>query len=251
MFKTLEDKGFTVNLGKCSFANSSVKFLGHIIGSGRHSPDPQKVEVIRRMSRPTTKKEVRSILGLTSYYREYFPNLAELTLPLTELTKKHLPNKVQWSERAEQSYQEIKRCLVDIPSLYTPDLDKPFQLYTDASATAIGACLSQRNDNGKENPIAFFSRKLTDTQRRWSTIEREAFSVIEALKKFDTWIFGAEIEVISDHNPLTFLTHSQPQGAKLARWALALQRYNVSIVYRKGTSHGNADALSRLPCPGQ
>ncbi|GFW69504.1 retrovirus-related Pol polyprotein from transposon 17.6 [Trichonephila clavipes] len=135
------------------------------------------------------------------------------------------------------------------PSLYTPDLSKPYQLYTDASATAIGACLSQNDEKGKENPIAFFSKKLTETQTRWATIEREAYAVIEALKRFDSWIFGAEIEVISDHNPLTYLTLTTPQSAKLTRWALALQRYNIAISYRKGVKHGNADALSRLPIP--
>ncbi|GFS80786.1 retrovirus-related Pol polyprotein from transposon opus [Trichonephila clavipes] len=151
-----------------------------------------------------------------------------------------LPNKL---------FTKLKAQLVKAPSLYTPDLSKPYQLYTDASATAIGACLSQNDEKGKENPIAFFSKKLTETQTRWATIEREAYAVIEALKRFDSWIFGAEIEVISDHNPLTYLTLTTPQSAKLTRWALALQRYNIAISYRKGVKHGNADALSRLPIP--
>ncbi|GFW28786.1 retrovirus-related Pol polyprotein from transposon opus [Trichonephila clavipes] len=153
------------------------------------------------------------------------------------------------NEVAEQAFTKLKAQLVKAPSLYTPDLSKPYQLYTDASATAIGACLSQNDEKGKENPIAFFSKKLTETQTRWATIEREAYAVIEALKRFDSWIFGAEIEVISDHNPLTYLTLTTPQSAKLTRWALALQRYNIAISYRKGVKHGNADALSRLPIP--
>jgi hypothetical protein len=82
---------------------------------------------------------------------------------------------------------------------------------------------------------------------KWSTIEREAFCMLEALRKFDTWLFGAKIEIVSDHNPLAYLTKNLPHGAKLARWALALQRYNVTVTYRKGSRHGNADALSRLP----
>ncbi|GBM37383.1 Retrovirus-related Pol polyprotein from transposon 297 [Araneus ventricosus] len=133
-----------------------------------------------------------------------------------------------------------------MPTLHTPDISRPFWLYTDASATAIGACLAQHDDVGKELPIAFFSKKLTPTQMKWSTIEREAFCVLEALKKFDTWIFGSKIQVVSDHNPLTYLTSSAPHGAKLSRWALALQRYNLTISYRKGVQHGNADALSRV-----
>ncbi|GFY25298.1 uncharacterized protein TNCV_2484181 [Trichonephila clavipes] len=100
---------------------------------------------------------------------------------------------------------------------------------------------------GKREVTEF--KKLTETQTRWETTEREAYVVIEALKHFDSWVFGAEIEVISDHNPLTYLTLTTPQSSKLTRWALALQRYNVAISYRKGVKHGNADALSRLPIP--
>ncbi|GFQ79690.1 retrovirus-related Pol polyprotein from transposon 297 [Trichonephila clavata] len=134
-----------------------------------------------------------------------------------------------------------------MPSLHTPDLSRPFLLFTDASATAIGACLVQHNDHMEEMPIAFFSKKLTLAQMKWATIEREVFNVLEALRKFDTWIFGSQIiQVISDHDPLTYLNNSVPHSAKLTRWALALQRYYVKVSYRRGSAHGNADALSRL-----
>lgn len=247
VFRTLRDVGLTVNLEKCEFGKKQVKFLGHVIGSGIHSPDPQKVEAIRNMPRPITKKEVRSIMGLASYYRDYIKNFAAIVLPLTNLTKKSVPNCIPWEREAEEAFQKLKDELVRMPSLYTPNLNKPFQLYTDASAYAIGACLAQKDEMGREKPIAFFSKKLSATQMRWATIEREAYCVLESLKKFDTWIFASEIEVVSDHNPLQYLTQSVPHGAKLTRWALALQRYNVTVSYRKGSKHGNADALSRLP----
>ncbi|GFX77387.1 hypothetical protein TNCV_2955851 [Trichonephila clavipes] len=81
----------------------------------------------------------------------------------------------------------------------------------------------------------------------WSTIEREAYAVLSALKKLDCWIFGSQIQVVSDHNPLIFLTKRLPHGTKMACWDLALQRYDLRIIYRKGKNHGNADAISRLP----
>ncbi|GFV89299.1 retrovirus-related Pol polyprotein from transposon 297 [Trichonephila clavipes] len=173
----------------------------------------------------STKKEIRSFLGLTSYYREYIPNFASLVLPLTELTKNRVPNIIPWNEAAEQAFTKLKAQLVKIKgttSLYTPNLSNPYQLYTDASVTAIGACLCQNDKKGKENPIEFFIKKLTETQNRWANIEREAYAVIEAL---------------------TYLTLTTPQSAKLTRWALTLQRYNIAISYRKGVKHGNADAL--------
>ncbi|GFT30126.1 retrovirus-related Pol polyprotein from transposon 17.6 [Trichonephila clavipes] len=100
-----DSKGqFTINLNKCNFARRRVKFLGHVVGSGQHSPDPGKVESIKNISVPTTKKEIRSFLGLTSYYREYIPNFASLVLPLTELTKNRVPNIIPWNEVAEQAF---------------------------------------------------------------------------------------------------------------------------------------------------
>ncbi|GFW21481.1 retrovirus-related Pol polyprotein from transposon 17.6 [Trichonephila clavipes] len=140
VFQTIQRVGFTINLKKCNFARRCVKFLGHVVGSGQHSPDPGKVESIKNVSLPTTKKEIRSFLGLTSYYREYIPNFASLVLPLTELTKNRVPNIIPWNEIAEQAFTKLKAQLVKAPSLYTPDLSKPYQLYTNASATAIGAC---------------------------------------------------------------------------------------------------------------
>lgn len=242
----LHTVGLKVNLKKCDFGKSQVRFLGHIVGSGKHAPDPQKIEAMQRLARPTTKKELRGIIGLASYYRDYIQDFSTIVLPLTNLTKKRVPNNIPWSAEEEASFQKLKQKLTEIPLLYTPVLDRPYQLYTDASATAVGACLAQQDDEGKERPIAFFSRKLTPCQTRWATIEREAYAVLSALSKFDTWVFGAQIQIVSDHNPLTYLTHRMPQGAKLARWALALQRYNLSITYRKGSKHGNADALSRI-----
>ncbi|GBL76369.1 Retrovirus-related Pol polyprotein from transposon 297 [Araneus ventricosus] len=178
-------------------------------------------------SMPSTKKELRSFLGLASYYRYYIPNFPEIVLPLTDLTKRKVSNILPWSIEAEEAFVKIKDELIRMPTLHTPNISRPFWLYTDASATAIGECLAQHDDVGKELPIAFFSKN--PTQMKWSTIEREAFCVLEALKKFDTWVFGGKIQVVSDHNPLTYLTSNAPHGAKLSRWALALQRYNYIV----------------------
>ncbi|GFX35236.1 retrovirus-related Pol polyprotein from transposon 297 [Trichonephila clavipes] len=127
VFKSLQEVGLKVNLEKCAFGRKSVKFLGHIVGSGKHSPDPEK-------------------------------NFSQLVLPLTNLTKKNIPKDIPWESSAEESFVRLKEELVKMPSLHTPDLSRPFLLFTDASATAIGACLAQHNDHMEEMPIAFFSK---------------------------------------------------------------------------------------------
>ncbi|GBL92132.1 Retrovirus-related Pol polyprotein from transposon 297 [Araneus ventricosus] len=163
VFRKWKEVGLTVNLEKYAFGQNQVKFLGHVVGSGQHSPDPEMAEVLRNLSRPSTKKELRSFLGLASYYRDYISNFSEIVLPLTDLTKRKVSNVLISSIEAEEAFVKIKDEIIRMPTLHTPDISRPFWLYTDASATAIGACLAQHDDVGKELPIAFFSKKLTPT----------------------------------------------------------------------------------------
>ena len=136
---------------------------------------------------------------------------------------------------------------VDRP-LQVIDWTRPFNLYSDASDYCVAGALSQTDTNGKEMPIAFYSKKLNSTQRAWATIHKEAYAVLEGLRKFRHWIFGYNINVFSDHNPLKFVTESAPASAKLTRWTLALQEYDLSFHYKPGASDAMAvpDCLSRL-----
>nr|XP_037272753.1 uncharacterized protein LOC119164637 [Rhipicephalus microplus] len=247
VFETLKRVNLKVKRDKCQIARPSIRYLGHVVGSGRHAPDPEKLAAIKGLKAPETKRELRSVLGLCGYYRSYVKDYAEVARPLTELTGKRVPNRIPWSAEAERAFQRLKIALCEAAALSTPDPERPYWLFTDASAVAAGVCLSQRADDGTEMPIAFASHKFSPTQTRWSTIEREAFAVIWGLKRFDFWLFGAQVTVVSDHNPLAFLTQGTLPGAKLTRWALALQRYHVVVQHRKGVEHGNADALSRVP----
>jgi hypothetical protein len=140
----------------------------------------------------------------------------------------------------------LKADLCNATALHAIDYSRDFGLLVDASATTIGCCLIQWTDDGVEKPIAFASMKLSPTQTRWATIEREAFAVIWALRKFRSWLFLSKVTVFSDHNPLTFLTESAPKSAKLARWALALQEFNIDFRYRCGRKNAAADFLSRM-----
>ena len=133
--------------------------------------------------------------------------------------------------------------------LYPVDFDKPLNLFVDASSNSVSAALTQLDDNGKHLPVAFVSTKLTETQKRWSVIEREAYAlyaVIVALRKYRHWMFGTIVYIYSDHNPLSFLTESVPKSAKLMRWALSLQQFSIVFQYYPGKKNVVADCLSRL-----
>ncbi|GFS88205.1 retrovirus-related Pol polyprotein from transposon 17.6 [Trichonephila clavipes] len=187
VFKRLEHFNFSVNLGKCEFARQKVKYLRHVIGSGRHSPDKERIKAIQNLQAPTTKKQLRSALGLClcNFYRQYIPNFAKIALPLTELTKKKVPNEIPWSKEAENAFKELKTALCQL--------------------------------DGEDNihPIAFGSQKLNPSQQKWSTIEREAYAIIWALKRFETLLCGAKIFLLTNHNPLVFLTSAASQCPRL------------------------------------
>ncbi|GFY05479.1 retrovirus-related Pol polyprotein from transposon 17.6 [Trichonephila clavipes] len=118
IFKRLEHFNFSVNLGKCEFARQKVKYLGHVIGSGRHSPDKERIKAIQNLQAPTSKKQLRSALRLCNFYRQYIPNFAKIALLLTELTKKKVPNEIPWSKEAENAFKELKTALCGITELW-------------------------------------------------------------------------------------------------------------------------------------
>ena len=246
--EAIRASGITLNIRKCTFAKSEVKFVGHLIGSGRRRADPEKVSTVYALRATETKKQLRQILGFFSFLRDYIPQFAEGARPLTDLTSKRVPNRVPWGESQQLALDKLKELLVDatINPLYIIDMSKPFNIHVDASDYAAGGILTQTMENGSEKPIAFASCKFNATQRNWATIEKEAFSALWALQKFKHWIFGRMVTVYTDHNPITFLTESSPKSAKLMRWLLAISEFEVNFKYRVGKLNVAADCVSRM-----
>jgi hypothetical protein len=131
-------------------------------------------------------------------------------------------------------------------TLITPRYDREFIIHTDASGVAVGGMLSQFDDRGVLRPIAYASKKFSECQSRWSAIDREAFAILYALQKFGVIVFGSKIILYSDHNPLQFMTKGNPSSAKLLRWSLAIQKYDLDVRHIKGSDNKVADCLSRL-----
>ena len=238
--------GLTLNFHKCQFAQTRVPFVGYIVGSGGFVPDPSKIEAIKNMKEPQTKTEVRRALGVFSFYRSHVKDFARIAQPLTDLTGGKTPSQFQLGTKEKEAFIELKSRISRAPVLASPRFGEPFCLYTDASQFAVGCCLAQSDDRGIEFPVAYASQRLTSTQNAWSTVEKEAYAVIWAVTKFRTIVFGAQITVYSDHNPLRFLAECAPKSAKLTRWALALQEFDISVKYKKGSANTLADGLSRI-----
>jgi len=251
-FTVIRQANLTLNLKKSSFARSEITMVGHVIGSGKHCPDPEKLSVLQNLERPTTKSELRRLLGMFGYYRNYVAGFAGLAKPLTDLTGNEIPVDIPWGEEQEHAFQRLRNAMCSSPVMMSPRFGEPFSLQTDASGTCVGCCLGQWDETGNEHPIAYASQKLSTTQCNWAVIEKEAYAVMWGLQKYRSITFGSEITVYVDHNPLTYLSEMAPSSAKLTRWLLALQEFNLKIVYKRGVDHKVADFLSRVstrkPC---
>ena len=183
-------------------------------------------------------------MGLIGFYRKYIPNFAAIASPLTDRTRKGLPNIVEWGESHEKSFQTLKAKLAQSPILHLPVLSQQFILRTDASDTGVGAVLLQDFD-GVKFPIAFASKKLTRCQVKYSVIERECLAVIWAVQKFEPFLYGREFVLETDHQPLSCIQKSRVANGRIMRWALALQPFRFRVVAIKGRDNVGADYMSR------
>jgi hypothetical protein len=247
--EVIRQSGFTLSLKKCNWAQPSVKFLGSIIGSGQRRADPDKVETVKNLRIPETKKQVRQILGFLGHFQEYIPEFAKLAKPLTDLTGKQYSHRIPWGHLEQSAFEELKSRLIKatIEPIGTIDCKKPFLIMVDSCDYAVGGILTQTDENNSYRPVAFASSKLSETQRRWATIEKECYALIWSLKKFKPWIFCVPTVVQTDHNPLTYLTNTAPKNSKLMRWLLAIQEFNnVRFEFRAGKSNVAADCVSRM-----
>ncbi|MCG8033371.1 MAG: DDE-type integrase/transposase/recombinase [Candidatus Thiodiazotropha taylori] len=253
VFDKLREHGLRLKLKKCSFLKSETNYLGFVINEQGIKPEARKVNVIKALAPPTTVREVRSLVGMCSYYRRFIPHFSEIAEPIIALTRKYA--KFKWDNKCQKAFETLKDKLSEFPVLGYPDPNRKYILYTDASHDCIGACLTQPCDDvlgsdpceRNERPIYYLSHKLSDTQTRWSTIEKEAFAIHFALQKLDHYLHNAEFVIKTDHKPLKYLLDSPIQNKKIQLWALGISGYNCRIEYIKGTDNSCADLLSRIP----
>ena len=244
IFDKLRLHRLKLKLKKCSFLKRETHYLGFIISEDSIKPDENKVEAIRSLPVPTCVKEVRSFIGMCSYYRRFIPNFSQIAEPIIALTRKYAHFK--WSDVHQKAFQYLKDSLTCVPLLSYPDSNAPYVLYTDASDTCIGACLTQVCE-GEEKPIYYLSHKLSRTQCKWSVVEKEAFAIHFALQKLDYYLHNSSFVIRTDHKPLKYLLESPMQNKKIQLCALSMSGYNCSIEYIAGTTNTCADLLSRHP----
>ena len=237
---------------KCSFIASSVSYLGYRIDKDGIHPTEEKVKAIREAPTPLNVTQLKSYLGLLSYYNRFLPHLPTVLAPLYKLLHHDVP--WQWSEVENSAFSHSKELLTSNDVLVQFDETLPLLLACDASQYGIGAVLAHRYPDGSERPIAFGSRTLTATEQKYSQIEKEGLACVFGVKKFHCYLYGHHFSLITDHKPLLSLfSRKKPisiqSSARIQRWALTLTAYEYDFCYKSSPNHANADALSHLPLP--
>ena len=223
--------------------------MGHVLSEQGAEADTGKVRAISEMPVPNDKQGVMRFCGMVNYLNHFCPNLSDVIKPLFDLTKQD--RDFVWTDVHEEAFKKAKQLISSSPCLAYFDVNKPITIQADASQYGLGAALLQPNESGHLQPVAYTSCKLRPNEELWAQIEKECLAIVAACDKWDQWIYGREVAVQSDHQPLETIfkkpLHAAPR--RLQKMMMRLQRYRVRVTYKKGTSLLLADTLSRSSLP--
>lgn len=240
VLKRARDSGVKFNKEKSKILKSEIKYVGHIFSKDGIKPDMDKIEAIKQVPRPENKDKLRQFLGMVTYVSKFIPNLSQISYNLRQLIKKD--NVYDWQEIHEKEFCHLKQILMESPVLQYYNPEQPITLSVDSSKNGMGAVILQ---NG--GPIAYASKCLTETQEKYSQIEKETLAILFGCKKFHQYLYGNTFIIESDHQPLEtiFKKTFDKIPLRLQRMILSLQNYDFQVKYKPGKHLYFADALSR------
>ncbi len=235
-----KDKGVKFNIPKMQFKKPEVVYNGNVIGAEGMKPDDLKVKAIADMPPPESKEGVRRLIGMLNYLSAYIPNMSTVTGPIRCLLKSEV--QFQWMPEQQAALDQIKLILSSKPVLRFFDEKKEVTIQADSSSTGLGACLIQEG-----RPVSYASRSLTETEIRWSQIEKELLAIVFATERFHQYIYGRDVVVHSDHRPLETILKKPIHSAtpRIQVMMLKLMRYRLDVKYVPGSELYIADTLSR------
>ena len=243
VFERLRAAGLKLHPNKCFLFQRRVAFLGHVLSEDGIEVQAEKVETVCNWPTPQRLTDLRSFLGLCSYYRRFIPGFADIAAPLHALQRKNV--RFEWTEQQETAFNELKARLTTAPVLGVPRDEGVFYLDTDASDVGLGAVLSQGQD-GSEVVIAYASRTLSRPERNYDVTRRELLAVVYGLRTYKQYLLGWHFVMrFFDHAALQWLRRTPEPMGQQARWLAFMEQFHFDVVHRAGSRHGNADGLSR------
>ena len=241
VFTRLRTVRLYLNTEKCRWFQLQLKILGHLISENSIKMDPEKIKAISIWDKPKTIHNLQQFAGICGYYRRFIEQYAHGAKPIYDV----MNGKTEWNDSTQAAFELLKKKLTSYPILRFPNFKAQFIVHTDASGFAVGAVLSQKDENGYEYVCAYASRMLKGAEIHYGITEKECLAVWWAIKEFRVYIHGTEFVVVTDHSALQWLMKLQNPQGRLARWILFLQTFQFTIIHRAGKKHVNADALSR------
>ncbi len=204
MFKALQEASLMMKLKKCKFAQKELRFLGHIISAEGIKTDPDKITKMVTLASLTNLKELRSRLGLFSYYRQYIKGFSDITRPMYELTREENSKPVLFEQTVakQKAFKTIKAKLTIASVVAHPNFDKLFILYTNASEGGVGAILYQKGDDRRERIIACASKTYNEYEKKYPITEQECLAVIQNVEKFKQYLSVKPFKIITDYMAL-------------------------------------------------
>ena len=241
----LREKNVSVNPAKCRFGMRSVEYVGHVVDEKGLTMSEKKIAKVVDFNLPATVKQLRSFLGLVNFFRDHIRDHSRIVKPLHDMIDNKNKNKsapLRWTDAAKAAFAEMKTRVAHLQKLFFITDEDPIFLYTDASDYGIGAYLFQVVD-GKEQPIAFYSKSLTGSQLNWLTIEKECYAIFVALREFEYLLQSRFFTLKTDHHNLIHLNESA--NKRVRRWKIEIQQYDFDIEHVRGQDNIVADAFSR------
>ena len=248
VFNRFKEYGILIHPNKCELGVSSLHFLGHVINSDGIQPLGSKVSAIRDFPRPNTQRQLREFLGMVNFYHCFMPHCAKVLHPLhTLLTHSHTKSELQWSDECNCAFKKAKEALAQASLLSHPTPEAPTAIISDASDMAVGAVLQQYVSD-QWQPLSYFSRKLSLTEQKYSTFDRELLAIYLPIKHFCYFVEGRDFTVYTDHKPLTYslYTKSNKYSPRQLRHLDYISQFTNDIRHIQGKDNPVADALSRV-----
>lgn len=249
VFTRLQNFGMVINVSKCVFGTPEAIFLGYSISENGAKPLDSKVQAIQEFPPPKNVKALRRFLGMANYYRRFLPNAAQIQAPLnavlTGAVKGSTPISLTGDSLA--AFTETKKSLSNAALLAHPVCTAKLALITDASDVAMGAVLQQLQDSVWQ-PLAFFSRKLSPSQTKYSPYDRELLAIYEAIKYFSHMLEARHFTVYTDHKPISYAFHERKHSCspRQFRHLDYISQFTTDIRHISGKSNTVADTLSRI-----
>jgi hypothetical protein len=219
--------GLSLNPKKSHFAMREGKLLGHIVSRDGIRIDPKRIEAIDTINIPRNVKEIQSFLGRINFLRRFIPNFAEIVKLITGMLKKD--SGVNWTTEARASFAHIKKVISEAPVLASPDYLKDFLIFSFASEHTIAAVLLQKNEEGFEQPIAFFSKSLRDAELKYDIIEKQAYAMVKALKAFRTYVLHSKIIAYVPTSSVKDILVQPDSDGKRGRWLAKIQEFDLEV----------------------